>query len=307
MRTALAAFAALLTFTACDSGGSDDALVGTWTLTGAAEQLVVTSTTTQTLPDLTAEPTGTIEVTGARTDRFSIVDAAFEFGSRRTLIFLDDNPRTATILELTRVESDGPVGAFVAYFASDDQAFIREGEFEPFVRTGAVISVPTFSVDGGAGTVSIGGALTFPPVSLPAGEPSQIQRVGGGPDIEGTLRFTFSEDGTFRASASDGDAFESTVGTWSVSGDQVTVSGSDGLPITFSFEVQGGALRLSTRDEALGGATRCDAECRRFYEGQTLADRETFTDVEVLAVLEFASSGGAAAGAANASLADVVR
>ena len=297
MRTALLALA-LLTVAGCDSVGPTDpeALVGTWSLRSFDEELRVTSTVDQSLPDFSGPGQGAVTATGAESAQFRYVVSVFGSGTEQSLTLTDRDPLTTddgyAELSLYRSGTGSESGSYGFLYGRSGAGYSATGPVVPFTQSGGQIAVPSLTLSDGAQTVSVGGTLTFPTVSLTANTPASLpQRSFGDDQLGDDVTFAFFEDGTFETSFREGNRTETMSGTWESDEDgEVRVGVREGnvtTTVRFSFEVRDGALRLETTDSDFGGGGSCNVQCRRSYEGSTLARGGSFSAVELAVVYRF--------------------
>ena len=302
----LPAFLALLVpfVAACDSGGPEADLVGTWALTSADTELRVTSRAAQTIPDLTATPSGAVTVSGAVSARLRYVGNIFQFEDFTVLSITEGDPRTGAGLgsELT-LQGDGD-GTNAYFFPAGDGAFSGYFPGVPsFARSGAQFTVPRLTIEGGDGTVTIGGTLTFPEVRLAASTPTAVrQDPYDAEDGGAAIQFTFEEDGTFRLATTSGNRTTENTGTWeTVGAGQVRIGIRENSVteyVAFDYVVDGGALRLEAA--GIDGVSSCEAECLRDVEAQIFAEPRSLTAAESVTVFELQSGAARARASATA-------
>ena len=297
MRLALFALA-LVTLAACDSVGptDPDALIGTWSLTGLDEEVRVTSTVDQSVPDLSAQASGAVTASGAEAAQLRFVNRVYRSSEEQSIDLTSadrfTNDGSYSELSISRFGTGEGAQAYGVLYAPSGTGYSAFGPFVPFTHDGGRITVPSLTLDDGSGqSVTVGGTLTFPEVALVAGERSVIPRRSFDDEfIEGDASFTFFEDGTFEASTTERNRTTTIEGTWASDMDgEVRIGIRDGNvveTVRYTFEVRDGALRLETTDESIGGGN-CPAECRRSYEASTLARAGSFSEVELAIVYRF--------------------
>ena len=299
MRTLLPLLA-LLSLAACDSGGPDDALVGTWTLTHVRADVQATSRTAQTVPDRSATPSGSLSVTGATTASLGTV----------VNLFSDPDGGVNLAIESSDIGSAGYVQLVIQELVTESQASLLDADaglsynayFTPrrtlIARTGGRFTVAPVEVTTGNETATVSGAIRYPDLALVAGQPTVLQRNEGAPDE--TIRFVFGDDGTFRATMFSLGDDESVSGTWERVGDNVRVTVTDSVQtevVTFRATVTGTTLELEAAD--LDGFS-CIDECLRFYEGEVFATPGSLSAVSLLITYRFNSGAQASARASGA-------
>ena len=293
-RLALAALLAS-TLAACDSAEPGDDLVGTWTLTSAEFAYLVTSRTAQAVPDLSGQPAGSIDASGAVTAR---LDYVFDlFGDRDFLQLGVASENLETVqgpyaeLFLGQYVSDG-VELSGNLNDADGQTYgvYLETPTPRLTRDGGRFTLAPTALDGG---VTVGGSLVYPEVALPPGEPAEVPRRDDVLDPEETVTFTFGEDGAFELTATRRNRAVTAEGTWSLTPDGLVRIGIRDENVTefttYAFRVDGGTLRLEAADDAA-----CSADCVRSLEGPLFADPGS---LETVAFLEryVLQAGGASA------------
>ena len=287
---------ALLLVAACDSSSPEDALVGTWTLTAAQIDTRVTSSTAQTIPDRTVEPTGTIAITGATTA---------SLGSVVNLFADADGTVNLAVESTSPLSTTGYVQLVLLETATESQASLIDADaglsynayFTPrrslIARSGGRFTVGPITMSSGTATATASGTLRYPDLALTPGTPAVVERFEE--PFDGTVRFTFEEDGTFRATAFTPDDDQDVTGTWAlVDGDvRVTVTqGGQTEVVTFRTTVEGNTLELVATDI---GDLSCTDECLSFYESTAFATPGSISAVDFLLTYRFRSGTSAAA------------
>lgn len=293
---------ALLVVAACDSSSPEDALVGTWTLSGVRTDVQATSRTAQTIPDRSAAPTGAITVTGAT--RASL--------GRVANLFADPDGNLNLAVESTDpLSTTGYVQLVVSEFVSESQASLIDADaglsynayFTPrrslVARTGGRFTVAPVVMSNGNVTATASGILQYPEVALAPGTPTRVESYEE--SIDGTLQFVFAADGSFRATALAPDDDQSVTGTWEiVGGDEVRITARQAgqtETVTFRYSIEAGTLVLETRDLT---ESDCVDECVEFYEGHLFASRGSLSAINRLTTYRFSNRAQASARAVEA-------
>lgn len=284
-----------LLLAACDSSSPEDALVGTWTLTSLSTDTQVTSRTTQTIVNRSAPPSGAIAVTGATTASLGMV----------ANLSADDDGNVNLAVESTVPGVPGHVQLVLSEFASESQANLIDADaglgyvayFTPrrslVSRNGGRFTVASVTMSTGTVTASASGTLTYPEVALTPGTPTRAERVDV--PLDGTtIRFTFEEDGTFRATTLSPADDQDATGTWELVGGDLRISVTEGSvteTITFRYTLQGNTLEIEAADV---GEFSCTGECLRSYEGLLFATPGSLSAVELLFTYRFRAGSSAA-------------
>ena len=277
---------------ACDSSEPGDDLVGVWTVSSVQTEYVVTSRTAQTLPDLSASPSGAVTVTGDASARFDRLGFVFSDGMGTSILSLTTSTATGTgsdpDLMIFQSEADSEVR-----FLDGPSGRYFTGTFPgqtSFGVSGTTLSVPARSLGDGAGAVVVRGSLTFPGIALAAGQPTAVP--SGTLDIVGeATTFEFGDDGGFTVTTRYGNESEVSSGTWKVRDDgRLRIGIVDGTTTetnVFAYEISGGTLRLSA--SGLDNSASCDAECRRQIEAQIFAAPGSLSALDTNAIITLRS------------------
>ncbi len=285
---------------ACDSSEPGDRLVGTWTLNTIRTDLVVTSSTAQTLADFSATPTGAISVSGAVTRKLSILAQISSWdGGNIQAVITSAAPVTdqGSVSALTVYQD--PNGASVEYFDAPRGQYFNEymPQRTAIQVSGARLTVLPTSIHNGDESVIVGGTLTFPSVAIPAGQPTPVptRNSEGLPYL--TTTFDFEEDGTFVTTEIDGNQAEARSGTWEiVTEGRVRIGVVDGSVteyVTFDYEIEGETLQLSAA--GIDGLSSCDAYCLRQVETEIFAAPNSLTAAELVSSFSLRSGPPGAA------------
>ena len=271
-----ALLALLLALAACDSGGPADEVVGTWALATFTNREVMVVSTTQTVIDLTVQPTGAVTVAGSEAASLSTLNWAGRYGGglEFSVASFDGNtspyPERRHFLNVT----DNDAYRSVRLIAGDDQTYVEyalpEGDPAPFVREGSTYRFTGGSLvatDSSDRTATLSGALTFGSRTLTAGQRETLSEYRYDTDPSYRVTYEFTSGGALRIRETQGNRTVERVGTWERTGDRLRLSMPTEVPgvtetLTYTVARDGGALLLV--DEM--GAYPCDADCRRYTE-----------------------------------------
>lgn len=298
-RLSLLLLVALPLVAGCDSADPGDDLVGTWALTSVASDLRVTSRTTQSVPNVAAQPTGALSVSGVAAAQLGYVD--YLYGSSDGYVQLqiasaDSRMGSETVSQFFL--SDSPSQSSAQYFDAQTGGYFSSFSEGPssLTRNGNRFALAAVSLSDGSGTITVQGSLTFPEIRLAANATTAIPQPSFDELGDDAITFTFQKDGTFVLTTTEGNRAEAQSGTWEVTtDDQVRIGIRDGSItefVTFKYAVDGRALRLEA--SGIDGISSCSDECLREIEGNLFADTGTLTAAESVSRYELRSSAGQA-------------
>lgn len=289
----------LLALTACDAGGPDDEVVGTWSLASFTNREVMTVSRTQSVIDLTAPAAGAATLDGSETATLSTVNYVGRYGAGLDFWvasfdwYTSPVPARRHFLNVTDTGTPGWARAV----AEADQDWVEyttpEGGAAPFTRDGATYRFTggrLAATDSSERAVTVGGAITFGTRTLTAGQAETISEYTYDADPYYRVRYAFEPGGTFRVEESQGNRTVERVGTWERTGTRLRLStptGVEGVTETLTYTVArtGGALVLT--DDA--GASSCDAACRQYMEQAWGLEPGTLRSYATLAEVRFVS------------------
>ncbi|WP_412061072.1 hypothetical protein [Rubrivirga sp. IMCC45206] len=286
MRTLLALALAFLS--ACDTGEVapvPSPLVGTWDLTALTSETLVTSRVDQSIPDLSAQGEGGIEVAGAVTDRLRYVwYVDRQQGTLDEVVFgTTPGPPAAGIPVVTLGVGAGlgpSVLNWLPQGVDTPEVRYEAGGQAPYSYENGRFVVPAVTLRADDGSqVQAQGSLTVPLVRLAADREVSVERRDGSTDGRA---IAFTEAGTFTQSA-EGDVF--LTGTWQTDGAESLELRPGGRPVDYAIEprvtyrVDGSVLRL-TRSFDRG----CTDECLPSYAANHYAEPGSITRVRTVVV-----------------------
>ena len=281
----------LLSLTACDGGGDGDALVGTWRLDALTETVRVTSRTTQAVPDFSANPAVSVTASGARSADLDVVVLLTGGNGGIDLLLSTDEaftPGTGSGAELTVIQiPQSAQASFTSFDGSAGEQFSGFfGNGTVVARSGGRFTIPTLTLNG-TGTVTVGGTVVYPEITLAPGEPTEVRPYEQA--LEGTLSVTFDAEGTFTARANGEGGLASATGTWErldAGRVRLTASGA-GVIESGVFEVseRGGALVL--KGENLDRDGPCGTACVRQVEGEVFAEAGSLSAASFVTTFRF--------------------
>ena len=284
----------LLLLVACDSAEETSPLVGTWVATSSRVETVATSSTAQSVPDLSAEGTGGITVSGDVTDRLTYVslvhrDRVNNLESVTFSAVRQPVGASGVVSVMEVVQNEGHLDRIflTRYGAPRDGYYVQGTYATPLAlryQNGRFTLSPTVlpANDGSGAQVTVGGTLTLPLLTLRPGEAATVYAEEVEPD---DYRITFDADGTFRVTPG-GDLPQS--GTWRTEGSNVLVLSGQGLSARIPYVLTDGRLQISA-----DLATVCDSYCLEELEGRIYASPGTLSNVRTVGTDTFERAGGA--------------
>ena len=287
--------ALLLSLTACDSSTDADAddVVGTWRLEALTEAVRVTSQTAQMIPDLSATPTASVTARGARTADLDVVlFLSGGSGDGGTELFLSTDedfvPGTGTGAHLSVSQIPGSAQAVLTSFdgSTGEQFYGFFGDGTIITRSGGRFTIPPLMLDG-AGTVTVGGTVVYPEITLVPGQPTEVRSYAE--DLEGTLTVTFEAGGRFSVRANGPGGSASATGTWErLDADRIRItSSSDGAIDSGVLEVSEAGSVLVLKGENLDRDAPCGTACIRQLEPEVFAEAGSLSAVSFITTLRF--------------------
>ncbi len=173
---------ALLVLGACDSAApaSDDPIVGTWALTGSAQQELVTVNAAQTIVDAAGVVTNDLVITGSQSGRVPFGAGLSRYGAGVSFALTSYDPTRGPVADpalvfyvndqpdYAAVQLDVQGTEYVSYGASSSE---RTGLF---TRAGwtYTLSAPLQSYDGSGRSVRVTGQVDAP--NAPAGRGAAV-------------------------------------------------------------------------------------------------------------------------------------
>ena len=293
-----ALLACLISLVACDSGGPDDEVVGTWTLAAYTTRDVATVSRTQAVLDANARPDGAATIEGDQTGSVSHLNWVSRYGGALEFSLLSYDPdgpapvdqQIVTVTDGAAYPGERPKNLQVTTYGPDAPGYFPlASDADPFTRSGWSFrfrDVALGQSDGSGRSVRVGGAVVLGSRELVAGTPTALTEYAGGADPSYTLVYEFEVGGTLRVRVSHGNRTVETLGMWERDGARLRLTapyGDYGASETVSYVASRSGGDLVLIDDAAGSS--CDRSCRQSMEeawGMEAGSLERYqTEVEV--------------------------
>lgn len=259
-----------------------DDLVGTWNSTTLLTDLILTTSSAQTAPNVFAPANQGIAITGDLQTNLNYV-ARFEWNGF-IITFVADRPFLEILPVLFEEEGQDtfPVNLLTVYNifghllnmpnAADSATYFEFAGGFPYDGSSYTLTANNIQMarnDGVAGTVNASGAVSNTVTNVPANTPTAVLSWDASDDAD--MRFDFQNDGTFEQTLMIKGETESVGGTWQFDGaGQITlmITHDEGGPVarqtvTMDVELNNGVLDAVLDEDLLlfmeGFAS--DAEC----------------------------------------------
>jgi len=247
-------FLSLLT---CDDPEEILDISGRWNFLKKSTSISITSSLEQLAIDISDKPNQYIEIRGKYdADINQLILMSDNSTNSRTFLFYQGVPWQMAPPQLTIIETDDTVTAEFLYHSSDDiDSEIREVfyptsfEFSFDFTSGTFEISPTiFYSDTGSGEVTIEGLIQFNIIQLTSDQTTNLTELTSAYNSDEIDMLEFMDDGSLCAYFRDGYWADTLCGQWTLAGEQLTYSLSNGHHREYNLTIEKDTIAF-TADE----------------------------------------------------------
>ena len=269
MTRPVALAAALLVLSACDSTGpddvgTDDPIVGTWTVATSTYDEVATVSRTQSVLDARSPVESTVTVRGSETGDLRAVGYVGRYSDGLDFALLSYDPQgpyPARPLALTVSDRPDFPGMTLSVQGEDYATYYATANEGLFTRSDWSYTFRDTPLTSGDRSVTVSGTVRFGSRTLAADRPTVLNQSSTLHSSSYVLTYTFERDGTFVVREGNGNQTVERAGTWTREGGRLVMRrpvelGDGVLRTEFAVDLEDGALVLTndrTGQECVGG------------------------------------------------------